>query len=191
MNLEAPPALGGGCAAPMLGDSMEKAPSSPWMPFSMLFAAISTKVSPENMDMVISCYEEFKVWYIFFSLLWLKSPSLLWYPKSLVFVLLCICQSKKISRGELVKKLRHVVGDRVLISTIMRLQDKVWIVLLVPCWYSSLGFFLKAWNPFSRKVCQLVGFRDGPPVRHAPNLWRLSFAVNKLLFKSIRTAVVW
>lgn len=93
MNLEAPPALGGGCAAPMLGDSMEKAPSSPWMPFSMLFAAISTKVSPENMDMVISCYEEFK--------------------------------NKKISRGELVKKLRHVVGDRVLISTIMRLQDKL------------------------------------------------------------------
>ncbi|CAD6212199.1 unnamed protein product [Miscanthus lutarioriparius] len=93
MNLEAPPALGGGCAAPMLGDSMEKAPSSPWMPFSMLFAAISTKVSPENMDMVISCYEEFKI--------------------------------KKISRGELVKKLRHVVGDRVLISTIMRLQDKL------------------------------------------------------------------
>ncbi|AQK66208.1 putative inactive poly [ADP-ribose] polymerase SRO1 [Zea mays] len=93
MNLEAPPALGGGCAAPMLGDSMEKAPSSPWMPFSMLFAAISTKVSPENMDVIIGCYEEFK--------------------------------SKKISRGELVKKLRHVVGDRVLISTIMRLQDKL------------------------------------------------------------------
>nr|CAB3500040.1 unnamed protein product [Digitaria exilis] len=93
MNLEGPPALGGGCAAPMLGDTMEKAPSSPWMPFSMLFAAISTKVSPENMDMVIGCYEEFK--------------------------------SKRISRAELVKKLRHVVGDRVLISTIMRLQDKV------------------------------------------------------------------
>ncbi|KAF8689229.1 hypothetical protein HU200_042017 [Digitaria exilis] len=92
MNLEGPPALGGGCAAPMLGDTMEKAPSSPWMPFSMLFAAISTKVSPENMDMVIGCYEEFK--------------------------------SKRISRAELVKQLRHVVGDKVLISTIMRLQDK-------------------------------------------------------------------
>uniref|UniRef100_A0A0A9D8G6 RST domain-containing protein n=1 Tax=Arundo donax TaxID=35708 RepID=A0A0A9D8G6_ARUDO len=92
-NLEASPALGGGCTAPMLGDSMERAPSSPWMPFSMLFAAISTKVSPEIMDLVISCYEEFK--------------------------------SKKISRAELVKKLRHIVGDRVLISTIMRLQDKL------------------------------------------------------------------
>ncbi|GJM91581.1 hypothetical protein PR202_ga07967 [Eleusine coracana subsp. coracana] len=89
----ASPASGGPCAAPMLGDSVDKAPSSPWMPFSMLFAAISTKVSPESMDLVVSCYEEFK--------------------------------SKKISRAELVKKLRHIVGDRVLISTIMRLQDKV------------------------------------------------------------------
>jgi hypothetical protein len=106
MNLEAPPALGGGCAAPMLGDSMEKAPSSPWIPFSMLFAAISTKVSPENMDMVIGCYEEFK--------------------------------SKKISRAELVKKLRHVVGDRVLISTIMQLQDKVCTLPLPTFWIDVL-----------------------------------------------------
>ncbi|KAL6642620.1 hypothetical protein ACP70R_020801 [Stipagrostis hirtigluma subsp. patula] len=93
MNQRASPALGGRCAAPMLGDSMERAPSSPWMPFSMLFAAISTKVSPESMGLVISCYEEFK--------------------------------SKKISRADLVKKLRHIVGDRVLVSTIMRLQDKL------------------------------------------------------------------
>ncbi|TVU31523.1 hypothetical protein EJB05_23210 [Eragrostis curvula] len=93
MNIQASPASGGPCAAPMLGDSMEKAPSTPWMPFSMLFAAISTKVSPDNMDLVISCYEQFK--------------------------------SKKISRAELVKRLRDIVGDRVLISTIMRLQDKV------------------------------------------------------------------
>jgi hypothetical protein len=60
MNLEASPALGGQCA-PMLGGSMAKAPSTPWMPFSMLFAAISTKVPRENMDMINNCYEEFKV----------------------------------------------------------------------------------------------------------------------------------
>ncbi|XP_052169614.1 inactive poly [ADP-ribose] polymerase RCD1-like isoform X1 [Oryza glaberrima] len=93
MNLQASPALGGHYEAPMLGDKVERAPSTPWMPFSMLFAAISTKVSAENMDMVNSCYEEFK--------------------------------SKKISRVDLVKKLRHIVGDRMLISTIMRLQDKL------------------------------------------------------------------
>uniref|UniRef100_A0A0E0F131 PARP n=1 Tax=Oryza meridionalis TaxID=40149 RepID=A0A0E0F131_9ORYZ len=93
MNLQASPALGGHYEAPMLGDKVERAPSTPWMPFSMLFAAISTKVSAENMDMVNSCYEEFK--------------------------------SKKISRVDLVKKLRYIVGDRMLISTIMRLQDKL------------------------------------------------------------------
>jgi hypothetical protein len=64
MKIQASPALGGPCAAPMLGDSVGKAPSTPWMPFSMLFAAISTKVSPDSMDLVISCYEKFKVWYL-------------------------------------------------------------------------------------------------------------------------------
>ncbi|XP_047094065.1 probable inactive poly [ADP-ribose] polymerase SRO1 [Lolium rigidum] len=92
MNLEASPALGGQCA-PMLGGSMAKAPSTPWMPFSMLFAAISTKVPRENMDMINNCYEEFK--------------------------------TKKISRVDLVKRLRHIVGDRMLVSTIIRLQDKL------------------------------------------------------------------
>uniref|UniRef100_A0A0D9V2A8 PARP n=1 Tax=Leersia perrieri TaxID=77586 RepID=A0A0D9V2A8_9ORYZ len=93
MNLQTSPALGGQYEAPMLGDKVERAPSTPWMPFSMLFAAISTKVFAEKMDMVNSCYEEFK--------------------------------SKKISRVDLVKKLRHIVGDKMLISTIMQLQDKL------------------------------------------------------------------
>jgi len=70
-----------------------KAPSSPWMPFSMLFAAISTKVLPQQMDLVNVEYEQFK--------------------------------NKKMSRMELVKKLRDIVGDKLLISTIMRLQHKL------------------------------------------------------------------
>ncbi|KAJ6828636.1 inactive poly [ADP-ribose] polymerase RCD1 [Iris pallida] len=37
-----------------------KIPSSPWMPFSMLFAAISTKVSAQDMDLVHIHYEAFK-----------------------------------------------------------------------------------------------------------------------------------
>lgn len=125
MNLQASPALGGHYEAPMLGDKVERAPSTPWMPFSMLFAAISTKVSAENMDMVNSCYEEFKVVYfvtIFFTEFALLFAGV-WCLSS--FVLLLCYQSKKISRVDLVKKLRHIVGDRMLISTIMRLQDKV------------------------------------------------------------------
>jgi hypothetical protein len=53
-----------------------------------------------------------------------------------MFACICSCQSKKISRAELVKKLRQIVGDRVLISTIMRLQDKVSLLWKL-CW---LGF---------------------------------------------------
>ncbi|OAY62955.1 Inactive poly (ADP-ribose) polymerase RCD1 [Ananas comosus] len=70
-----------------------RVPTSPWMPFSMLFAAISTKVSPQDMDLVNTHYGEFK--------------------------------RKKISRIDLVKKLREIVGDKLLISTIMRLQHKM------------------------------------------------------------------
>jgi hypothetical protein len=69
-----------------------RAPSSPWMPFSMLFAAISTKVPRSDMDLVIRYYEEFK--------------------------------SKKISRSDLVIRMRQIIGDKILVSTVMRLQQK-------------------------------------------------------------------
>ncbi|URD79908.1 hypothetical protein MUK42_19007 [Musa troglodytarum] len=68
-------------------------PTSPWMPFSMLFAAISTKVSPEDMDLVHTHYNDFK--------------------------------ERKITRIDLVKKLRQITGDNLLVSTIMRLQHKI------------------------------------------------------------------
>ncbi|KAL5210302.1 hypothetical protein ABZP36_005925 [Zizania latifolia] len=70
-----------------------RSPSSPWMPFSMLFAAISTKVPRSDMDLVHGYYEEFKM--------------------------------KKISRADLVKYLRHIVGDKLLVSTVVRLQHKL------------------------------------------------------------------
>uniref|UniRef100_A0A0D9W1K1 PARP n=1 Tax=Leersia perrieri TaxID=77586 RepID=A0A0D9W1K1_9ORYZ len=70
-----------------------RSPSSPWMPFSMLFAAISTKVPRSDMDLVHKYYEEFK--------------------------------RRKISRADLVKQLRQVVGDKLLVSTVLRLQQKL------------------------------------------------------------------
>ncbi|KAJ1693472.1 hypothetical protein LUZ63_010170 [Rhynchospora breviuscula] len=78
---------------PLFGGAQRPAPTSPWMPFSMLFASISTKVSPEHMDLVNTHYEDFK--------------------------------NKKISRNDLIKNLRDIVGDKLLISTIMRLQHKL------------------------------------------------------------------
>ncbi|WVZ61334.1 hypothetical protein U9M48_011232 [Paspalum notatum var. saurae] len=79
--------------APKLGCA-PRAPSSPWMPFSMLFAAISTKVPRSDMDLVLRYYEEFK--------------------------------RRKISRSDLVIRMRQIVGDKILISTVMRLQQKVY-----------------------------------------------------------------
>uniref|UniRef100_A0A1S4DDK2 Inactive poly [ADP-ribose] polymerase RCD1 n=1 Tax=Nicotiana tabacum TaxID=4097 RepID=A0A1S4DDK2_TOBAC len=79
-----------------LGLASKKAarmPKSPWMPFPMLFAAISRKVPQEDMNLVSSNYELFK--------------------------------DKKISRDEFVRKLRLIVGDTLLRSTITSLQCKV------------------------------------------------------------------
>ncbi|KAL5217573.1 hypothetical protein ABZP36_018257 [Zizania latifolia] len=79
--------------ASMLGRApSSRFPSSPWMPFSMLFAAISTKVPRSDMDLVLGYYEEFK--------------------------------TRKISRADLVKHLRQIVGDKLLVSTVVRLQHK-------------------------------------------------------------------
>ncbi|XP_072961847.1 inactive poly [ADP-ribose] polymerase RCD1-like [Typha angustifolia] len=90
--LEISPSLANQSQAPMYGRA-PRAPTSPWMPFSMLFAAISTKLPPKDMDLVNTRYEEFK--------------------------------KKKMSRIDLVKNLRQIIGDKLLISTIMRLQHKL------------------------------------------------------------------
>ncbi|XP_073029277.1 inactive poly [ADP-ribose] polymerase RCD1-like isoform X1 [Primulina eburnea] len=68
-------------------------PNSPWMPFSVLFAAISNKIPPKNMELVMSNYELFT--------------------------------NKKINREEFVKKLRLIVGDALLKSSILNLQSKL------------------------------------------------------------------
>ncbi|XP_009597260.1 inactive poly [ADP-ribose] polymerase RCD1-like isoform X1 [Nicotiana tomentosiformis] len=74
------------------GISTNKAPKSPWMPFSMLFGAISAKVAPKDMKLVHAHYDLFR--------------------------------SKKITRNDFIKKLRLIVGDQVLKSTVTNLQCK-------------------------------------------------------------------
>ncbi|XP_074326298.1 inactive poly [ADP-ribose] polymerase RCD1-like [Apium graveolens] len=71
----------------------KKTPKSPWMPFPMLFAAISNKISPSKMNQVSSNFELFR--------------------------------SKEISREEFVKRLRVIVGDALLRSSILNLQSKM------------------------------------------------------------------
>ncbi|XWS62204.1 hypothetical protein CRYUN_Cryun07bG0190800 [Craigia yunnanensis] len=45
---------------PSLGSNTSKTPKSPWMPFPMLFAAISTKITRIDMDRVTNHYELFR-----------------------------------------------------------------------------------------------------------------------------------
>ncbi|CAN4076295.1 unnamed protein product [Withania somnifera] len=75
-----------------VGVGINKAPKSPWMPFSMLFGAISDKVSPKDMKLVHAHYDLFR--------------------------------RKKISRNDFIKKLRLIVGDQLLKSTVTNLQCK-------------------------------------------------------------------
>lgn len=79
--------------AASMNSSTSKGPKSPWMPFPMLFAAISNKVPPIDMELINIHYEQFR--------------------------------AKKISRDDFVKKLRLIVGDTLLRTTITKLQCKI------------------------------------------------------------------
>lgn len=46
---------------PSVGSSTPKEPKSPWMPFSMLFQAVSAKVAPHDMNTLSAFYESFRV----------------------------------------------------------------------------------------------------------------------------------
>eukprot|EP00262_Sarcandra_glabra_P004679 TRINITY_DN15876_c0_g1_i1.p1 TRINITY_DN15876_c0_g1~~TRINITY_DN15876_c0_g1_i1.p1 ORF type:complete len:600 (-),score=100.15 TRINITY_DN15876_c0_g1_i1:321-2120(-) len=93
-NVQQSPAVAKGSLLKAQGVSLEvpKAPTSPWMPFPMLFAAISNKIPPKDVELVNHHYDQFK--------------------------------GKKISRDDLIKKLRLIVGDKLLRSTIESLQCK-------------------------------------------------------------------
>lgn len=48
--------------AASLGSSTSlRVPKSPWMPFPMLFAAISNEVPPKNMELIDTYYNIFRV----------------------------------------------------------------------------------------------------------------------------------
>ncbi|KAA8533906.1 hypothetical protein F0562_031423 [Nyssa sinensis] len=77
--------------SPSIGLITAKTPKSPWMPFTLLFEAISHQVAPKDMNLVNIYYDLFT--------------------------------SKKINRDDFIKKLRSIVGDGLLRSTITSLQQ--------------------------------------------------------------------
>ncbi|KAI7987634.1 Inactive poly [ADP-ribose] polymerase RCD1 [Camellia lanceoleosa] len=78
---------------PSIGSSTSKTPKSPWMPFAILFDAISNKIDPKDMKLLNIHYDLFR--------------------------------SKKINRDDFIKKLRLIVGDQLLRSTITGLHCKL------------------------------------------------------------------
>ncbi|KAF8027158.1 hypothetical protein BT93_E0160 [Corymbia citriodora subsp. variegata] len=75
-----------------LGSSSAKTPKSPWMPFPLLFDAISKEVAAKDMNTIHANYQLFR--------------------------------TKRISRNDFIKRLRSIVGDELLRSSIMSLQGK-------------------------------------------------------------------
>ncbi|XP_030533629.1 inactive poly [ADP-ribose] polymerase RCD1-like isoform X2 [Rhodamnia argentea] len=76
-----------------LVSSSAKNPKSPWMPFPLLFDAISKEVAAKDMNAINANYELFR--------------------------------TKRISRIDFIKRLRSIVGDELLRSSIMSLQGKL------------------------------------------------------------------
>lgn len=104
----------------------------------MLFAAISRKVRQEDMNLVCSNYELFKVYtiasvegsHVFLEKVKFLLESLNRYFDNFLscvhdLVYSGIWQGKKINRDEFVRKLRLIVGDTLLRSTITSLQCQV------------------------------------------------------------------
>lgn len=50
-----------GKAASQGSSTSSRVPKSPWMPFPMLFAAISNEVPPKNMELINTHYNIFRV----------------------------------------------------------------------------------------------------------------------------------
>jgi hypothetical protein len=103
------------------------------MPFSMLFAAISKKVPRSDMDVLHEYYKEFKVInaVFHFSFLDIQLYSVISMPIFMLTVVVCLLmlkQKRNISRTDLVKRLRQIVGDKLLVSTVLRLQHKVLVL---------------------------------------------------------------
>lgn len=123
------------------------------MPFSVLFAAISTKVPRSDMDLVIRYYEEFKVVIVLF-LSFEVSGCVQEYACGMLTMVcfLILKQKKRMSRSDLVTRMRQIVGDKILVSTIMRLHQKVSFFsfpLVVACHvhlWSRYAYTVKVWG---------------------------------------------
>lgn len=71
-------------------------PKSPWMPFPMLFEAISKQVPQNNMKLLLAYYELFRVCFVFVSAFCIFMFSI---PVTSVSIVIVISEQDHFSRG--------------------------------------------------------------------------------------------
>lgn len=107
------------CGLPQgMATSLPKAPTSPWMPFPVLFAAITNKVPAKDMELIKVHYLHFRVCNI--NQLYQLPLSVVIDIFNIIYRCLLVInpQSKEMTRDDFVKKLRLIVGDALLRATI-------------------------------------------------------------------------
>lgn len=136
-------------------------PTSPWMPFMALICALSKFLPPHTISLITKHHRDYKVKYLrinciqwrsrclsfrsfFFSIL-IISTNLLSY--------LLIFQENKISRHELIKRVREIAGDKLLTSVIKSFRFKVWLAMKLCSDSMKLFLFGKVGIHFCLLLC--------------------------------------
>lgn len=112
-------------------------PSSPWLPFPTLISVLSKVLPPLDISLISKFYKAKKVSVCF--LLALHSGlrvDIVVCFQSFVHHLLCFWQERKISRHELIQKVRQIAGDKLLISVIKSYRAKVQLISFLIIWIS-------------------------------------------------------
>lgn len=95
-------------------------PSSPWMPFPTLISVLSKVLPSPDIVLISKFHEDHKVSDVGLEICWFFFSSF----KTIVLTTLFL-QKKKISRHELIHKVRQIAGDKLLIAAIKSYRAKV------------------------------------------------------------------
>lgn len=105
-------------------------PSSPFMQFPTLISALSKILPPSDIVSIAKFHKEYRVSVSDLVVGFVTVTGFFPFVE-IVFVFLFVLQDKKISRHEMIQKVRKVAGDKLLFSVIKSFRAKV---LLISLW---------------------------------------------------------
>ena len=111
------------CAS--LSSTTPSLPTSPWMPFPLLFEAISKRIPQSSLKLLLAHYDLLKAWSVFVLLFIYLSNFLFDTQRNFHNCFYMLLQERKICRDDFIKELRLIVGDTLLKSTLKQLTCKV------------------------------------------------------------------